>query len=116
MSTIKISRGTTYSIDLYYKKNDVAASLENATVRFTMKPVEYDDNFDDTTALLKKNIIAHTDALNGHTTVTINPEDTYMLEPDKYNFDIKVEEQSGVIYKLCEGNILLDGSPTNRIS
>ena len=112
MAQLKISRGTTYSIDVVYKKDGVPATLVGATVRFTIKDVEWDDSMADATAVVLKNVTDGTS--EGLATITIDPVDTAELTPDKYYYDIKVEEVGGDIYKIDEGTIKLDGSPTNR--
>lgn len=114
MANLTINRGTTYSIGITYKKNGVAHTLVGATVRFTIKANEYDEDMDDSTALLLKNV---TDGnAQGEATITIDPDDTAEIVPGKYYYDIKVDEASdGVtIYKIDEGRVTLDGSPTNR--
>lgn len=112
MATLKVNRGTTYSIGINYKKNGVPATLVGATVRFTVKDVEYDSNWTDTDALISKNVTTGNAA--GEATITIDPADTAELAPDKYYYDIKVQEAGGNIYKIDEGRLQLDGSPTNR--
>lgn len=114
MAKLKIDRGTTYTIGIVYKRNGVAASLVGATVRFTMKPVEYDAVMDDSDADVLKNITTGNAA--GEATISIEPTDTATLVPNKYYYDIKVEQADGEIYKIDEGRIILDGSPTNRMS
>lgn len=84
-------------------------------MRFTMKTAEWDDDLDDSEAALSKNI---TDGdANGVATITLDPSDTSTLEPGEYRYDIKVDEDSDgtTIYKIDEGKIKLDGSPTNRM-
>lgn len=112
MANLKISRGTTYTIGIEYKKNGVAATLVGATVRFTAKTVEWDDNATDSDAVILKNVTDGT--AEGQATITIDPVDTATKTPDKYYYDIKVEEAGGDIYKIDEGRLTLDGSPTNR--
>jgi hypothetical protein len=114
MAQLKINRGTTFPITFTYKKSGVATSLVGAIVRFTMKPSEYDTDTSDTTASVKKNITTGT-AL-GVAVINIDPADTQSLAPGTYFYDIKVQEASGAIYKVDEGKIKLDGSPTNRIA
>jgi hypothetical protein len=114
MATLKINRGTTYSIAVNYQRNGVAATLVGATVRFTMKGAEYDTSTDDSTASLLKNVTNGTS--DGVATITIDPADTATLTPTNYFYDIKVEDADGNIYKIDEGKVKLDGSPTNRLS
>lgn len=112
MAQLKINRGTTYTIGILYKRNGVATSLVDATVRFTVKAAEYDSDWDDSDALIEKNITNGN--VSGEATITIDPVDTAELEPETYYYDIKVEQADGAIYKIDEGTIKLDGSPTNR--
>ena len=114
MAKLKISRGTTYSINVAYSRNGVPATLVGATVRFTMKPVEYDESTTDATANVLKNVTDGT--VDGLATITIVPDDTATLIPNKYYYDVKVENADGTIYKLDEGTVSLDGSPTNRLT
>lgn len=114
MATIKINRGTTFTIGVLYKRNGVVTSLVGATVRFTMKTREFDDNVTDSDAILKKNITDGT--AEGTATIEIEPDDTAEIEPRTYYYDIKVEQADGKIYKIDEGKIKLDGSPTNRLT
>lgn len=112
MTTLKINRGTTYSFDVNYLKDDAAATLVGATVRFTIKSAEYTDDMDDSDAVVTRNITDGT--AEGAASFTLNPDDTAELTPGDYFYDIKVEEAGGAIYKIDEGKIKLDGSPTNR--
>lgn len=112
MAQLRINRGTTYTIGLVYERGGIATTLVGATVRFTVKTAEWDDNMLDTDASILKNITDGT--AEGTATITIDPEDTAELTPGKYYYDIKVEQADGEIYKVDEGTIKLDGSPTNR--
>lgn len=112
MASLKINRGTTYTISVNYSRNGEPASLVGATVRFTAKPNEWDDDAVDNSASVRKDITNGTE--EGAATIILNPADTSNLEPGTYFYDIKVEEASGAIYKIDEGKIKLDGSPTNR--
>lgn len=112
MSTLKINRGTTYTLGVNYQRNGVPTTLVGATVRFTIKDVEYDASTDDSTADLKKDVTNGTSS--GTAEIIINPADTATLIPNSYYYDIKVQDASGAIYKIDEGKVKLDGSPTNR--
>lgn len=115
MATIKIDRGTTFVIGFDYQKNGEPQSLVGSTVRFTVKTAEYDTSTDDSTALVTKDV-TNGDA-NGHAEITLLPSDTSALTPGNLFYDIKVDEQSNglLVYKVDEGKIKLDGSPTNRL-
>lgn len=112
MATLKINRGTTYAINVAYLRNGVPATLVGATVRFTMKSTEYDSDATDSTAEILKNVTSGTS--DGLATITINPVDTATLIPNNYYYDVKVENADNTIYKIDEGRVKLDGSPTNR--
>jgi hypothetical protein len=116
MSKQKINRGTTYAMTVNYLVNGAATTLVGATVRFTMKTAEYDTSTTDSTASVVKNITTGTSG--GVATITINPADTATLTPGTYYYDIKVDVASNgvTVYKIDEGTIILDGSPTNRLS
>lgn len=114
MRTLRINRGTTFNITVEYLTNGVPTTLVGATLYFTMKPVEYDDDILDTTAVVQKEVTSHTDAAGGISSIVIDPVDTATLIPDTYNFDIKVKNTTLEVYKLSEGLVKLDGSPTNR--
>ena len=116
MGKFTLNRGTTFSLNITYKKNGVAASLVGCTVRFTIKDAEYDTNTSDTTAAVKKNITSHVDAVNGLTNVTLVPADTSTVTPGLYYYDLKVMEGDGSVYKIDEGTVTIDGSPTNRLA
>jgi len=113
MATIKINRGTTFTIGVNYQRNGVAATLVGATVYFTAKTAEFTTDATDADASVKKDVTNGT-AL-GEATITLNPADTISLLPGKYFYDIKVKEAGGSIFKIDEGTIKLDGSPTNRL-
>lgn len=112
MATLQIERGTTYTLNVNYSRNGVPTTLIGATVRFTMKDVEYDTSTDDSTAELKKDVTNGT--VDGTASIIILPTDTATLVPNSYYYDVKVEDASGNIYKIDEGKVKLGGSPTNR--
>ncbi len=112
MGKLRMDRGTTFTIGLLYKRNGTPQSLVGATVRFTVKSTEFDSSTTDATAIVLKNV---TDGdANGQATITLDPADTATVAPNKYYYDIKVEQADGEIYKVDEGTLTIDGSPTNR--
>ena len=115
MGKFTVDRGTTFTIDVAYKDNGVAASLAGATIRFTVKSAEYDSSVTDSTAVITKDVTSHIDAPNGLSAIILDPADTATLLPGKYYYDIKVAESGGAVYKIDEGTLKLDGSPTNRL-
>lgn len=116
MATIKIDRGTSYAIGVVYTVNGVPTDITGSTVRFTMKDAEYDTDSDDSDATLKYDITNHSDPIAGESQIEFAPADTAELTPGTYYYDVKIELASGIIRKISEGKIKLDGSPTNRLS
>lgn len=113
MAVIKINRGTTRTMAFEYRRDGEPRSLVGATLRFTVKATEWDSDADDSTALIRKDITEHTDAAAGESEIILTPADTDVT-PGKYYWDIRVEESTGEIYKVAEGRLKVDGSPTNR--
>lgn len=114
MAKLKIDRGTTYTRTLNYSVNGTPTTLVGATVRFTVKTDEFDDSSNDSTAVISKDVTSGT--ADGVATISILPADTATLAPGKYYYDTKVQDASGNIFKVDEGTIELDGSPTNRLT
>lgn len=113
MASIKVDRGASYTMAFEYQRDGLARTLVDATVRFTVKPTEWDTDDDDSSATIVKNVTSHTDAAAGESEITLSPTDTY-ITPGDYFWDIRVEESGGEIYKVAEGKFKVDGSPTNR--
>lgn len=114
MAKLKLNRGTTVAIGLNYKRDGVPTSLVGCTVRFTVKDKEWDDSTTDATGLIVKNIT--TGDADGNAVISIAPSDTATMRPGTYYYDIKIQEVNGDIFKVDEGTIKLDGSPTNRLA
>lgn len=117
MAKLKIDRGTTYQRTGTVSIDGEPISLVGATLRFTMKTTEFDTDTTDSNALIKKDITNGT--ADGSYVIQLDPSDTATIAPSKkYFYDIKVDINSDgqTVYKLDEGTIELDGSPTNRLS
>jgi hypothetical protein len=114
--TVKINRGTTFVWNVNYSKDGEPATLVGATVRFTVKATEFSADADDSDAVITRDIDDVTGIVGTTATFTLDPADTATLEPGTYFYDIKVEEAGGAVYKIDEGKIRLDGSPTNRLA
>ena len=115
MAKLKIDRGTTVTIGIQYQNEDgTPRSLTGCVVRFTIKKSEWDDNQSDASGLVVKNVTDGGSA--GGAMIKLDPADTATMTPGKYYYDVKVEEATGEIYKIDEGTITLDGSPTNRLA
>lgn len=115
MATLKINKGTTYTISYRHRLNGVAASLVGATIFFTVKAKEFDADITDANAVIKKDVTSHTDAAAGLSAIALTPTDTN-ITPGAYFYDLRVKDSLGAIYKTDEGKVQVDGSPTNRQS
>ena len=116
MAKLKIDRGTTYKRSGTVRDDSKQPiSLVGSTIRFTVKTSEFDSDTDDNSAVIMKNITNGT--IDGTYEITIEPGDTSMLDPDgDYFYDIKLKQADGTVFKLDEGTIKFDGSPTNRLT
>ena len=86
--------------------------LTGATVYFTVKSAA-DSDASDTTALIKKDITSHTDAVNGVTEIALLPADTD-ITPGKYKYDIKLKKADGQQTTTQVGEFIVKEAITNR--
>lgn len=122
MAKLKLNRGTTYIRTITYLKDGVVTPVTGMTVYFTVKDVEYDSNAADEGAIIAKTMegLSGDLAAEGKFEIVISPHETALVEPGDYHYDVKICENpsEGInqryIYKLEEGTLVLDGSPTNR--
>ncbi len=114
-----IDRGTEFTFGYQHMHRvggvDTSFPLTGCTLYFTMKPVEYDSEQTDTTAVATRTLTTFTDAPNGIAQITLTDVETQLDPTKKYYADIKVEEPGRVgAIKTFEGMFKIDGSPTNR--
>jgi hypothetical protein len=115
LKTYTIDRGTEYSIGYQHQHNGSSYPLTGCTLYFTLKPVEYDSNLTDTSAVAQRTLTTFTDAANGIAQITLTDTETQLDPAITYYADIKVEEPGRVgAIKTFEANFKVDGSPTNR--
>lgn len=110
---LTINRGTTIAFDVNYMKDGVAASLVGATIYFTVKDVEFDNQTTDSTALISKEVTSHTDAAAGQSQVVLSANDTWVT-PGNHYYDLVIKEADNTVYEVAEGRFKVDGAPTNR--
>lgn len=108
MAKYSVYRENTRNISLSFDGVD----LTGATVYFTVK-TQPDDDAADTTAVIKKDITSHIDATNGQTRIELTPSDTD-IEPDKYQYDIKLKKASGEQVTVDLGTFVVKPAITNR--
>ena len=115
MTKLYYDRGTTKRFTYYHRHGDQPYPLDNATVRFTVKKVEFDNDDDDSTAIISKDFT--NGSVDGWVEILLLPNETKEIAPGEYIYDIKVDDHSDgtEVYKVIEGEIEIDGSPTNRL-
>lgn len=103
----------------FYKENTVTINLTfdgvdltGATVYFTVKE-EFDEDADDSTALIQKDITSHTDATGGETAVVLSPADTDVAA-GKYYYDIKLKKADNTQTTIQLGRCTIKDAVTNR--
>lgn len=109
-----IVRGTTYPIGGFYKDQNGNTDITGATIYFTMKNQEWDNEMSDSSAVVQKTVTSFPDATGGQYAIELTPSDTKAITPQTYNYDIKIKLASGSVFLLVEGRVKVDGSPTNR--
>lgn len=111
-----VHRKTDFTITFNYLNSDnTARPLTGHTVLFTVKDVPYDDDADDSTALIAKTVTSHTNAAGGITEIALTDDDTN-LTPMQYFYDIVVVESSGERYRAKRGRFEIVSGVGNRIS
>jgi hypothetical protein len=107
MASLKLTRGATYNQPL-----PLGMDLTGATVYFTAKAA-YDSDTTDAAAIIKKDIISHTDAVNGITTLLLTSSDTDK-EPGNYICDVHVKKADGTVIPYEPEKLIIKPSVTLR--
>lgn len=115
-SKITIDRGTTRTITGTITNGGAAVDITGATVFLTVKTAEFSSDTTDSDAIISKTITSFATPQLGLYTITINPVDTATIAKGTYYYDLKIKYVNGTIYKLSEGRIIIDASPTNRMT
>lgn len=90
--------------------------LTGSTVFFTLK-AEIDNDLADSSALIKKDVVSHTDPTAGKTTIRLLPSETGALTPgEKYPYDIQVKLSGGDVMTIVSGKIRITADVTRRTS
>jgi hypothetical protein len=115
LPTISVVRGTDFEIPLEFvdPSSGLAVSLVGCTIRMTAKK-KYDNDPSDAAASFKKDVVAHTDALNGKTSVFGVPADTLSSNPGEYLYDLELTDAVGRIVSFGSGKFILEGEMTRR--
>lgn len=106
---LTLSRNSTY--DMTYTHVE---AMTGGTLRFTLKPVLYDTDADDSDATIKKDVTSFS---NGDLTAswTLTDANLYVTPGKNYHYDIVFEDSSGeATPPIFEGKVTITGHPTNR--
>jgi hypothetical protein len=95
-----------------YKTIKVNRDLTGATVYFTVKPAS-DSDAQDTTAIIKKDITAHSNAANGESELVLTATDT-QVQPGKYKADFKFKFSEGTTDQTPMFDVEVVDGITNR--
>lgn len=87
-------------------------SLAGATVYFTVKSGP-DDDADDNSAFIQKNVTSHSDPDAGETVVRLTPSDTD-IEAGDYKYDVKLKLPDGSQSTLGVADFIVLPAITNR--
>ena len=88
--------------------------ITGSTVFFTVN--EEADPASDATAAIQKTNTVHTDALNGITTIVLDPADTADIAAGVYFYDLQLKTAGGVISSVPKGKFTLESDITRRTS
>ena len=111
----EIKRGDTWNLSLHFQNSDCNnIDITDWVIYFTLKEVISDtDGVTNSSSILEKDIVVHSEPVNGKTEISLTPEDTN-LDQKTYLFDIQVKTNEDEIYTLTEGLILITKDVTTR--
>jgi hypothetical protein len=113
---IEMYRGDDKAITLTFK--DSAGSAVNITgysIFFTVKnKLSYNDDPDDSDAIISSIVTSHTYATSGTSVLTISNSQTSSVTPGKYIYDIQLKDGGGNILTVVAGAFILDADVTRR--
>ena len=113
---LELVRGNTKTYEIQFQKDGSPIDITGWTVFFTVKSV-YDlpDTLPDAGAILKKDITSHSDPENGKTLISLSYQETATLKAGQTMlYDITVKDDSGKIYTVVLGNLVVTEKVTQR--
>jgi hypothetical protein len=114
----KVTRGQSYDLAVTYEESGVPVSIAGDTVFLTTKPLQYDSDALDSTAIVKKTVVvpSNSDSLAGKYTFNLAYADTFQ-NPGTYWTDVWITRAStGKHLPLTLEKLVITGTPTNRTS
>jgi hypothetical protein len=110
---IEIVRGDDEAIELEFtnEADNSAVDLTDTTVMFTVRTNT--DETDDENAIIKKDVVTHSDPTNGKTTISLLHTETD-VQAGNYKYDVQYKDAAGKIKTLLIGNISILQDVTKR--
>ena len=110
---IEIVRGDDEAIELEFTDAETSTTVDltDCAIMFTVRANKSETN--DDTALIKKDVYAHTDAPAGKTTINLLHTDT-AVAPGNYSYDVQYVDTEGKVKTLVIGNIAILQDVTKR--
>jgi len=106
-------RGDSREYNLTFtNSNGESINITDWKIYFTIKLSCIDG---DNKAVIKKDITIHDDPINGKTKIILLPNDTNVIKPDKYWYDIQVKRGEDNILTLLRGRIEILTDITRRM-
>jgi len=106
-----IIKGTDNTIDITFKEDGEVLDITGYNILFTVKKQNDVDKSDDY-AIIKKDIVSHTDAINGITTLVLGSDDTD-VNAGQYYYDLRLIKD-GVISQTERGVVKIKEGITER--
>lgn len=113
---LTLYRGVTYPSSYQHTDGDGnKLPLTGCKVFFTIKPVKFDEDTADASAVFKETITTHDDAANGYTTWETLIPATGVTPSKNYYCDIVVQDSNGdSLPPLYLDKVTIAGKVTNR--
>ena len=110
---IEIVRGDDEAIELEFvnESDNTPVNLTGSTVMFTVR-TNTDDTSDDN-AIIKKDVLTHSDPTHGKTTINLLHTET-AVQAGNYKYDVQYKDTDGKIKTLLIGDIAIVQDVTKR--
>lgn len=104
IANLTINQKASFQITVYVKDDGVAQDLTGYTA-----VAKYKDNYQTPDTQAKTFSTSITNAANGEITVSLTPEQTSLLQIQKYVYDLAIISSTGFKTRIMEGLITVSG-------
>lgn len=113
MNTLEIQRGNPLSADLLFEYSDgTPVNITDMTILFALKKPN-DKLDDDSAALITKDIVTHSNASGGRTTLTLTAEQTLVALGD-YKYDLRLYKNGAIQANTVTSPAMVVNTVTKR--